>query len=242
MPAFRWRRTALPMRAIERAVALEHPVNRRARGKLLKRTVLLQRQADRIGPVLAQDTVLTQHTTHAQDARFDLHVYVVPGATGLAVIKAHPVKTLAPCVLYPIGHRAHTHPKGDRDGAHASPRANRSNHLVTTFRNRTFLAMAHLSKMPLRYVKRLARRPCRPHARCVRSLPIGPLSTAAKFGTCRMIHPRPVDLWTSPADRSEPLGPCGQPMDNIRVAHRLPTLSGLSPTSSTGSTTTLQKE
>jgi hypothetical protein len=31
-------------------------------------------------------------------------------------------------------------------------------------------------------------------------------------------------------------------MDNIRVAHRLPTLSGLSSTSSTGSTTKLQKE
>ena len=33
-----------------------------------------------------------------------------------------------------------------------------------------------------------------------------------------------------------------RPMDNIRVAHRVPTLSGLSPTSSTGSTTKLQKE
>jgi len=65
---------------------------------------------------------------------------------------------------------------------------------------------------------------------------------AATFGTCRMIHPRPVDLWTSPADRPEPFGPCGQPVDNIRVVHRLPTLSGLSRTSSTGSTTKLQKE
>lgn len=45
---------------------------------------------------------------------------------------------------------------------------------------------------------------------------------------------RPVELWTSPSGRPEPFGPCGQPMDNILVAHRLPTLSGLSPTSSTG--------
>ena len=45
-----------------------------------------------------------------------------------------------------------------------------------------------------------------------------------------------MDLWTSPADRPEPFGPCGQPMDNVRVAHRLPTLSGLSSTSSTAPT------
>lgn len=45
-----------------------------------------------------------------------------------------------------------------------------------------------------------------------------------------------MDLWTSPAERPEPFGPCGQPMDNVRVAHRLPTLSGLSPTSSTAPT------
>ena len=172
MPAFRRRRTALPMRAIERAVALEHPVNRRARGKLLKRAVLLQRQADRIGPVLAQDTVLTQRPTHAQNARFDIHAYAVPGATGLTVIKVHPVKTLAPCVLYPIGHRTHTHPILHCHGAHASPRANRSNHLVTTFRNRTFLAMAHLSKMPLGYGQETGA-PTRagPHASVWRSLP-----------------------------------------------------------------------
>ena len=31
---------------------------------------------------------------------------------------------------------------------------------------------------------------------------------------------RPVDLWTSPTDRREPCGPCGQPVDN---AHALPT-------------------
>ena len=47
-------------------------------------------------------------------------------------------------------------------------------------------------------------------------------------------------LWTSPSGRPEPFGPCGQPMDNILVAHRLPTLSGLSPTSSTGPTTKLK--
>jgi hypothetical protein len=210
--------------------------------KLLKRAVLLQRQADRIGPVLAQDTVLTQGPTHVQNARFDIHAYAVPGATGLTVIKVHPVKTLAPCVLYPIGHRTHVTPKAIATERMLRP-ANRSNHLVTTFCNRTFLAMAHLSKMPLGYVKR-------PGAPTVQSLmprcgdhcPSARCSTDAKFGTCRMIHPRPVDLWTSPADRPEPFGPCGQPMDNIRVAHRLPTLSGLSPTSSTGSTTKLQKE
>ena len=53
---------------------------------------------------------------------------------------------------------------------------------------------------------------------------------------------RAVDLWTSPADRRAPFGPCGQPVDNRarpprrrsgvppRVAHRLPTLARLSPT------------
>ncbi len=188
MPAFRRRRTALPMRAIERAVALEHPVNRRARGKLLEQAVLLQRQADRIGPVLAQDTVLTQRPTHAQNARFDIHAYAVPGATGLTVIKAHPVKTLAPCVLYPIGHRAHTHPILHCHGAHASPRANRSNHLVTTFRNRTFLAMAHLSKMPLGYGQETGAPTVQgPMPRCGDHCPSARCSTAAKFGTCGMI-------------------------------------------------------
>ena len=53
---------------------------------------------------------------------------------------------------------------------------------------------------------------------------------------------RAVDLWTSPADRRAPFGACGQPVDNAlgrvaidrafppRVAHRLPTLARLSPT------------
>ena len=44
----------------------------------------------------------------------------------------------------------------------------------------------------------------------------------------------PVDLWTSPADRPEPCGTCGQVVDNLPVDHDLPTLSGLSPTGSTG--------
>ena len=51
-----------------------------------------------------------------------------------------------------------------------------------------------------------------------------------------------MDLWTSPADRRAPFGACGQPVDNAlgrvaidrafppRVAHRLPTLARLSPT------------
>ena len=45
----------------------------------------------------------------------------------------------------------------------------------------------------------------------------------------------PVDLWTSPSDRPEPYGTCGQVMVNIPVDHNLPTLSGLSPTGSTDS-------
>jgi len=45
----------------------------------------------------------------------------------------------------------------------------------------------------------------------------------------------PVDLWTSPSDRPEPYGACGQVMVNLPVDHNLPTLSGLSPTGSTDS-------
>ena len=45
----------------------------------------------------------------------------------------------------------------------------------------------------------------------------------------------PVDLWTSPSDRPEPYGTCGQVMFNLPVDHNLPTLSGLSSTGSTGS-------
>ncbi len=45
---------------------------------------------------------------------------------------------------------------------------------------------------------------------------------AALLNKLRASHPtpRPVDLWTSPADRREPFGPCGQPVDN---ADALPT-------------------
>ena len=47
-----------------------------------------------------------------------------------------------------------------------------------------------------------------------------------------------MDLWTSPTDRREPCGPCGQPVDNAdALPTALPTLSRLSPTSSTGPTT-----
>ena len=41
---------------------------------------------------------------------------------------------------------------------------------------------------------------------------------------------QPVDMWTSPTDRPEPYGTCGQSLGNIPVTHPLPTLSGLSPT------------
>jgi len=37
--------------------------------------------------------------------------------------------------------------------------------------------------------------------------------------------------------QEEPCGLCGQPVDNIPVVHGLSTLSGLSPTGSTGPTT-----
>ena len=43
----------------------------------------------------------------------------------------------------------------------------------------------------------------------------------------------PVDLWTSPSDRPEPYGTCGQVMVNFPVDHNLTTLLGLSPTGST---------
>ena len=63
------------------------------------------------------------------------------------------------------------------------------------------------------------------------------LTTTVAAPSCAL----PVDLWTRPADRPEPCGTCGQPMDRaarrralgkIRAgaAHRLPTLSGLAPT------------
>ena len=34
---------------------------------------------------------------------------------------------------------------------------------------------------------------------------------------------RPVHLWTRPAERGKPCGPCGHAVDNIPVAHRVPT-------------------
>ena len=65
--------------------------------------------------------------------------------------------------------------------------------------------------------------------RCGYHCPSARCSMAAKFGTCRMIH---LGLWIV----DESCGPAralrargGQPMDNIRVAHRLPTLSGSRP-------------
>ena len=49
-------------------------------------------------------------------------------------------------------------------------------------------------------------------------------------------------LWTSPLERSEPFGTCGQPVDNIPVAYSLTTLSDLSPTGSTGTINNLSSK
>jgi putative transposase len=40
----------------------------------------------------------------------------------------------------------------------------------------------------------------------------------------------PVDMWTSPADQSAPVGACGQAMDSASATHTLPTFADFSPT------------
>ena len=47
-----------------------------------------------------------------------------------------------------------------------------------------------------------------------------PRNTIPVTATLRLDERSPVELWTSPADRREPCGPCGQPVDN---AYALPT-------------------
>ena len=37
-------------------------------------------------------------------------------------------------------------------------------------------------------------------------------------------------MWTRPADRAPPYGPCGQAMEKLTLPHRLPTLGALAPT------------
>ena len=75
---------------------------------------------------------------------------------------------------------------------------------------------------------------CFSYARTNGSAPAAIIRMPVAFG-CSTSSDWPVDLWTSPSDRPKPYGTRGQVMANIPVGHDLPTLSGLSPTGSTGS-------
>ena len=224
MPAFRRRRTALPMRAIERAVALEHPVNRRARGSCSSELSSCSAKPIASGPYWPRTLSSRNIQTHAQNARFDIHAYVGPRRDRAYGHQSSPGQDAGPVRALP-NRPARTAPLHCH-GAHASPVRTAANHLVTTFRNRTFLAMAHLSKMPLGYGQETGAPTISSPSVWKSPLPGPTASTAAKFGTCRMIHPG-LWIWSGWPGPARALRPCGQPMDNIRVAHRLHTLGPL---------------
>ncbi len=146
IPALGRCRPALPMHAIKRAVTRKHAVYRHARGNRLKRLLMLQGQADGVGPVLAQDAFVPQRTARAQDALLQPDRCAVRGSAGLAVSERHPVNAFTASACNPVGGRAEAYPEFRRYRAQALPRANRLNELAAALFDRTFLAMAHLFK------------------------------------------------------------------------------------------------
>jgi hypothetical protein len=143
IPALGRRRSALSVHAIKCAAARKHSVNRRARGNRLKRLLLLQGQANSVGPVLAQHALFTQYVSNTQNALFHVARRAVPGPTGLATFELHPVDALAQRTRNPVGRRAHAYTELSRNRSQASPRANRLNQLTAAAFNRTFLGMAY---------------------------------------------------------------------------------------------------
>jgi len=135
--------SALPVRAIKRAAALKHPVNRHARWNRIKRLFMLQGQADSVGPVLAQHTFFTQYVSNTQNVLFHVARRAVPGATRFAIFELYPVDAFAPRARNPVSGGAYTYAKLRRNRSQASPRADRLNQLTTARFNRTFLGMAY---------------------------------------------------------------------------------------------------
>ncbi len=127
--------------AVEYPVTGKHSVVGDARRKLLRSTVLMQGQADGVGPVLAQDAFLPQRAARAQDALLQPGRCAIRGSAGLAVSERHSVNALAAGASNPVGRRATAHSKLRRYRAQASPRAHRLNELAAALFDRTFLAI-----------------------------------------------------------------------------------------------------
>src|SRR3990172_7851489 len=174
IPAPRAGRPAVPMHAIESPVTRKHSVDGDARRKLLRSTVLLQGQADGVGPVLAQDAFIPQRTARAQDALLQPGRRAVRGATGLTVCKRHPIKASTASERHPLAPRPPPSPEFRRSRAQASPRANRLNELAAALFDRRFLPIAityqnhtTLQQASARYeTRRLFRRRAAPSATC----------------------------------------------------------------------------
>jgi len=144
IPALGRCRPALSVHAIKCAAARKHTVNRCARGNRFNRLLVLQGQADGVGPVLAQHALFTQYVSNTQNALFHVAKCAVPGPTGLATFELHPVDALAPCTRNPVGCRADAYTELPRNESQASPRANRLNQLTAAAFKQTFLGMTYL--------------------------------------------------------------------------------------------------
>ncbi len=153
IPALGRRRPALPMRAIEHPVTRKHTVDRRARRHVLHGIVLLQRQANRHGTVLAQYALLAQGSSHLQDALLQIRGRAIPGPAGLTVREVHPIHALAASAGNPVRRRAHTDPELCGYHPHALPPTYRPNQLAAALFKRRFLAMTDPPKIQRRYIK-----------------------------------------------------------------------------------------
>jgi len=152
IPALGRRGPALPMRTVEHPVTRKYPVDRRALRDSLNISALMQRQADRVGSVLAQHAALAQVSSHAQDMLFQGRRRAVPGPTGLQIREAHPVHALAASACNPVSRRAHTDPELLGYRSQALPLTYRPNQLAAALFKRRFLAMTDPSKIQERYI------------------------------------------------------------------------------------------
>jgi hypothetical protein len=151
IPALRRGRTALSMGGIQRTMANENAVDRRARRHLSQRIVLAQRRADCFGPIFAQNAVLAQMGARAQNAPLDLGSGAIPRAPRLAVCEAHPVKALAARPPDPIGQRPKADPEALGHFSQTASCAHRLHHLAAAFLKGAFLPMTKPSKIRARY-------------------------------------------------------------------------------------------
>ena len=126
-------------------------------GNSLNLVLGLQGKTERIGSVLAQHAVLTQHRSLVQDVPLQFRGSAVPGVPGLAIRKVHAVDALAARTLDPIGRGAHAHTELGGYSAQAAPRTNRAHQAAAALFDRAFLAMSAPSKERNLYQLRLRR-------------------------------------------------------------------------------------